>query len=101
VSKDIISGTIAGETKGETPVAQLNVEVEDSLFKRVKIACIEDGTNLKTWVGTALELALNFDEMAMARCRDLGWTPPSKPELEVIDVPQETPASKSKRVKKA
>jgi hypothetical protein len=93
-------------------MAQLNVEIDDALIKKVKYACLEDGINLKKWVSAALELALDFDELAMARCRELGWVlgdgkstlvlvPPSGTPPEIIEEPPPGPASKPKRVPKA
>ena len=49
---------------------QLNIEIDDDLYKRVKLACIEDETNLKTWVTAALEKELNAGLKAMSK---LNW----------------------------
>lgn len=76
-------------------MAQLNIEIDNELHKRVRLACIEDNTKLKKWVSAALELALDFDETALARCKELGWTPPGQEPVEIIDQP-----SRPKRVKK-
>lgn len=76
---------------------QLNVEIDDALLKRVKYACIEDTTNLKKWVSAALELALDFDQAALAQ----GWIPPGAQEpVEIVEEPPPEPPSKFKRVQK-
>ena len=78
-------------------MAQLNVEIDAGLYKRVKMACIEDGISLKKWVSAALELALDFDQAAIA----LGWTPPATQEpIEIIEESGPEPPSKLKRVQK-
>ena len=83
-------------------MAQLNIEADNDLYKRVKMACIEDETNLKKWVSTALEIALDFDQIAMTRCRELGWAPEAQEPIEVIEESaQETLPSKPNSVKKS
>lgn len=82
-------------------MAQLNVEIDEALLKRVKMACVEDGTSLKKWVSAALELALDFDTVAA----NLGWTPPapedtSQPFKHEIIEGEGPPPSKAKRVQK-
>ena len=86
---------------------QLNVELDTTLMKRVKMACIEDNTKLKKWVSAALELVLDFDKAAMARCHELGWIPAAPPgagasqqRIEIIEPRQESEPSKPKQVKK-
>jgi hypothetical protein len=88
-------------------MAQLNVEIDDGLLKKVKYACIEDGTNLKKWVSAALELALDFDELAVARCKELGWKPGAwalkelnEEPIEILEEPGPESPSKLERVKK-
>jgi len=84
---------------------QLNIEIDDDLYKKVKYACVEDGTNLKKWVSAALELALDFDQVAMTRCGELGWIPGAPPGVggvqEPVEVIDEPPPSKLKRVNKS
>jgi hypothetical protein len=82
-------------------MAQLNVEIDDQLLQRIKIARVEDGVKLKKWVATACEMMLDFDNLAMARCRELGWAPGNAfAAKEPIEVIEEPPSEPPERVKK-